>query len=58
MSVGANDSSLLLNRHCLFFFLSLIPDTSAGLFRSLPASEIPNRKQNATLRSKARGGHL
>lgn len=54
----ANYSCLLLNRHCLFFFLSFVPDTSAGSFCSLPASEISNRKQNATLRSEARGGHL
>lgn len=54
----ANYSCLLLNRHCLFFFLSFVPDTSTGSFCSLPASEISNRKQNATLRSEARGGHL
>lgn len=54
----ANYSCLLLNRHCLFFFLSFVPDTSTGSFCSLPASEISNRKQNATLRSEPRGGHL
>lgn len=48
-------SCLLLN---VFFFLSFVPDTSTGSLCSLPASEISNRKQNATLRSKARGGHL
>lgn len=54
----ANYSCLLLNTHCLFFFLSFVPDTSTGSFCSLPASEISNRKQNATLCSKAWGGHL
>lgn len=44
--------------HFLFFFLSFVPGPSAGSFSSLSASEISHRKQNATLYSKARGGHL